>query len=248
MTLKEKKEYDFNMIKEWKKITDEEESIRMRNKILINLKLLVYKVANCLSYIKSFEKDELIDIGFMGLIKGLNYIKYSKQPITAETYTKILFYTMKYFIFRELDRFLHGRRKHINYRLGTISLYEKVYDDKDDDKKEKYLIETIADNKKYEPDYIFFTYKYPDIVLSNCYKSINNDLDRIIFNMYYYQHLSIYAIAKKINISKSNIHRRVQKYDSYLKDNGVSTNRLCTAGVIRQYNERQLSKNGAGVF
>ena len=185
MTLAEKKEYDFNMIKEWKKITDEEESIEMRNEILINLKLLVYKVVNCLCYIKSFEKEELINIGFMGLIKGLNYIKHSTKPITAETYTKILFYTIKYFIFRELDRFLHGRRKHINYRLGTKSLFDKVYDDKE----EKSLIDIIADNKKYEPEYIFFQYKYPDIVLSNCYKSINNDLDRIIFNMYYYEHL-----------------------------------------------------------
>ena len=226
------------MIKEWKKITNEEESIIMRNKILINLKLLVYKVVNCLYYIKSFEKEELINIGFMGLIKGLNYIKHSTKPITAETYTKILFYTIKYFIFRELDRFLHGRRKHINYRLGTKSLFDKVYDDK----KEKYLIDTIADNKKYEPEYIFFHYKYSDIVLSNCYKSINNDLDRIIFNMYYYEHLSVYSIAKKLNISKSNVHRRIQKYDSYLKDNEVSTNRLCTSGVIRVFNNRQLSK------
>ena len=244
MTLNQKKEYDFNMIKEWKKITNEEESIIMRNKILINLKLLVYKVVNCLYYIKSFEKEELINIGFMGLIKGLNYIKHSTKPIIAETYTKILFYTIKYFIFRELDRFLHGRRKHINYRLGTKSLYEKVcdYKYKDDDKKEKYLIDTISDNKKYEPEYIFFHYKYSDIVLSNCYKSINNDLDRIIFNMYYYQHLSIYSIAKKLNISKSNVHRRVQKYDSYLKDNEVSTNRLCTSRVIRVFNNRQLSK------
>lgn len=244
MTLAEKKEYDFNMIKEWKKITDEDKSIEMRNKILINLKLLVYKVVNCLCYIKSFEKEELINIGFMGLIKGLNYIKHSTKPITAETYTKILFYTIKYFIFRELDIFLHGRRKHINYRLGTKSLFDKVYDDK----KEKYLIDTIADNKKYEPEYIFFHYKYSDIVLSNCYKSINNDLDRIIFNMYYYEHLSIYSIAKKLNISKSNVHRRVQKYDSYLKNNEVYTNRLCTSGVIRVFNERQLSKNVAGIF
>lgn len=38
MTLQEKKQYDFNIIKEWKKITNEEESIIMRNKILINLK------------------------------------------------------------------------------------------------------------------------------------------------------------------------------------------------------------------
>lgn len=240
MTLNQKKEYDFNMIEEWKKITNEEESIIMRNKILINLKLLVYKVVNCLYYIKSFEKEELINIGFMGLIKGLNYIKHSTKPITAETYTKILFYTIKYFIFRELDRFLHGRRKHINYRLGTKSLFDKVYDD--DDKEEKSLIDIIADNKKYEPEYIFFQYKYPDVVLSNCYKSINNDLDRIIFNMYYYKHLSVHSIAKKLNISKSNVHRRVQKYDSYLKDNEVSTNRLCTSGVIRAFNNRQLSK------
>ncbi|MDA0062929.1 hypothetical protein OFS03_06820 [Brachyspira hyodysenteriae] len=56
MTLQEKKQYDFNIIKEWKKITNEEESIIMRNKILINLKLLVYKVVNSLYYIKSFEK------------------------------------------------------------------------------------------------------------------------------------------------------------------------------------------------
>ena len=208
------------------------------NKILINLKLLVYKVVNCLYYIKSFKKEELINIGFMGLIKGLNYIKHSTKPIIAETYTKILFYTIKYFIFRELDRFLHGRRKHINYRLGTKSLFDKVYDDKE----EKSLIDIIADNKKYEPEYIFFQYKYPDIVLSNCYKSINNDLDRIIFNMYYYEHLSVYSIAKKLNISKSNVHRRIQKYDSYLKDNEVSTNRLCTSGVIRAFNNRQLSK------
>lgn len=240
MKLNEKKEYDFNMIKEWRKITNDKESIDMRNKILINLKLLVYKVVNNLYYIKSFEKEELINIGYIGLIKGLNYIKYSTKPITAETYTKYLFYSIKYFIFRELDRFIHGRRKHINYKLGTKSLFDKVYDDKE--KQEKYLIDTIADNKKYEPEYIYFQYKYPDVVLSNCYKSINNDLDRIIFNMYYYQHLSIYLIAKKLNISKSNVHRRIQKYDNYLKDNEVYTNRLCTAGVIRQFNNRQLSK------
>ena len=60
--------------------------------------------------------------------------------------------------------------------------------------------------------------------------------------MYYYEHLSVYSIAKKLNISKSNVHRRIQKYDSYLKDNEVSTNRLCTSGVIRAFNNRQLSK------
>ncbi|MDA0064773.1 hypothetical protein OFS07_00525 [Brachyspira hyodysenteriae] len=75
MTLQEKKQYDFNIIKEWKKITNEEESIIMRNKILINLKLLVYKVVNSLYYIKSFEKEELINIGFMGLIKRFELYK-----------------------------------------------------------------------------------------------------------------------------------------------------------------------------
>ncbi|MDA0063666.1 hypothetical protein OFS03_10665 [Brachyspira hyodysenteriae] len=57
------------------KITNEEESIIMRNKILINLKLLVYKVVNSLYYIKSFEKEELINIGFMGLIKRFELYK-----------------------------------------------------------------------------------------------------------------------------------------------------------------------------
>lgn len=159
---------------------------KRNNLILNNLKLVHYQYNRNFSSL-SIEKEDIISIGILGLIKAI------------DNYDKEKGYTFSTYALKCIDNeILQGVKK--NKSLANINLEDIIYEDIS-------YADIISDNINIEEEYLYneIVFNIKDII------SKLNEKDRYIYELYFKSLLSQKEIAKKTNISQAYVSRKINK-------------------------------------
>ena len=169
---------------------------KRNNLILNNLKLVHYQYNRKFSSLP-IEKEDIISIGILGLIKAI------------DNYDKEKGYTFSTYALKCIDNeILQGVKK--NKSLANINLEDIIYEDIS-------YADVISDNINIEEEYLYNEIVFKDGCLISLQDDIRdiisklNEKDRYIYELYFKSLLSQKEIAKKTNISQAYVSRKINK-------------------------------------
>ena len=192
--------YSNNVFKKPLSKKEEDKQIRLllegnkdaRNTLIEHNLRLVSHIAK--KYNKSFDNDDLISIGIIGLIKGIDSYSNEKN-------TKLTTYCARC-IDNEILMHFRNEKKNMN----NVSLEEKIGYDKDGNE-----IELLDVLKTPNIDYIENINFKDNLKLLTKYLNILSDREKLIiykrYGIYEYKELTQKEIAKELKISRSYVSR-----------------------------------------
>ena len=192
--------YSNNVFKKPLSKTEEEKQIKLllqndknaRNTLIEHNLRLVSHIAK--KYNKTFDNDDLISIGIIGLIKGID-------SYSSEKNTKLTTYCARC-IDNEILMHFRNEKKNMN----NISLEDKIGYDKDGNE-----IELLDVLKTPNIDYIDNINFKDNLKLLNKYINILSDREKLIiykrYGIYGYKELTQKEIADELKISRSYVSR-----------------------------------------
>ena len=195
-------------------------NIEERNSLIVdNLKLVYYQYSRKFSSLP-IEKEDIISIGILGLIKAI------------DNYDKEKGYTFSTYALKCIDNeILQGVKK--NKSLANINLEDIIYEDIS-------YADIISDNINIEEEYLYneIIFNIKDIV------DKLDEKDRYIYKLYFTSLLSQKEIAKKINLSQAYISRRINKIIDIVEEE------LRSRGLIekRKIKKRKIGYNKENVL
>ena len=195
-------------------------NIEERNSLIVdNLKLVYYQCNRKFSSLP-LEKEDIISIGILGLIKAV------------DNYDKEKGYTFSTYALKCVDNeILQVVRK--NRCLTSVSLTDIIYEDLS-------YADIISDSVNIEEEYLY------NEIIFNVKDIVNklNQRDRYIYELYFTSLLSQKEIAKKINLSQAYISRRINKIIDIVEEE------LRSRGLIekRKIKKRKIGYNKENVL
>lgn len=192
---------------------------KRNNLILNNLKLVYYQCNRKFSSLP-LEKEDIISIGILGLIKAI------------DNYDKEKGYAFSTYALKCVDNeILQAVRK--NRCLNHISLEDIICEDLS-------YADVISDSVNIEEEYLY------NEIIFNVKDIVNklNQRDRYIYELYFTSLLSQKEIAKKINLSQAYISRRINVIVNLVEEE------LINRGLIekRKIKKRKIGYNRENVL
>lgn len=195
-------------------------NIEERNSLIVdNLKLVYYQYSRKFSSLP-LEKEDIISIGILGLIKAIDNYKKEKG------------YAFSTYALKCVDNeILQAIRK--NRCLTSVSLTDIIYEDLS-------YADIISDNINIEEEYLYneIIFNIKDIV------DKLDEKDRYIYKLYFVNLSNQKEIAKKINLSQAYISRRINKIIDIVEEE------LRSRGLIekRKIKKRKIGYNKENVL
>lgn len=189
------------------------ESSAREELIIHNLKLVFYRVYKTYSTLP-IDNEELISIGIIGLIKAVDTFDIDKN----NQFTSYAFKCID----NEILYFLRGEKKHKRpisldeyISLGNLKVGDFIYDEED-------LVSNYEEKE----------------TLSEVRKLISSlpEEDKVLYNLYFNKGFSQKEISSILDMSESNISRRIKKILIKLE------NRMYLAGIMEKNSNNKIKK------